>query len=185
MYWQHKVKNRLSSSWCRTVHPPFFHQISVKMAGVSICKILNHRPYKAPIFVNFHWKFIYSVRLINSDNYLLQTLYTYPDNFRAYKALIAAQYSGAKVKVAADFVFGETNKSDSYLKKFPTGKVCTALSFCLHWFSWKRLCRSSGTLSCWGYVVLMTFHQKFNNREEGLLSYQFPIHFKSVMCLIW
>lgn len=53
----------------------------------------------------------------------MQTLYTYPDNFRAYKALIAAQYSGAKVTVAADFVFGETNKSEAFLKKFPTGKV--------------------------------------------------------------
>lgn len=52
-----------------------------------------------------------------------QTLYTYPENFRAYKALIAAQYSGAQVKIASDFVFGETNKSDAFLKKFPTGKV--------------------------------------------------------------
>ncbi|XP_072929373.1 elongation factor 1-gamma [Epargyreus clarus] len=50
-------------------------------------------------------------------------LYTYPENFRAYKALIAAQYSGADVKVAPNFVFGETNKSDEFLKKFPAGKV--------------------------------------------------------------
>lgn len=55
--------------------------------------------------------------------YLFQTLYTYPDNFRAFKALIAAQYSGAKVNVAADFVFGETNKNATFLKKFPAGKV--------------------------------------------------------------
>jgi elongation factor 1-gamma len=54
------------------------------------------------------------------------TLYTYPENFRAYKAQIAAQYSGAKVKVvsqAPEFKFGETNKTDAFLKKFPTGKV--------------------------------------------------------------
>lgn len=51
------------------------------------------------------------------------TLYTYPENFRAYKALIAAQYSGAQVKVAENFVFGETNKSAEFLKKFPSGKV--------------------------------------------------------------
>lgn len=50
-------------------------------------------------------------------------LYTYPENFRAYKALIAAQYSGADVKVAPNFVFGETNKSAEFLKKFPAGKV--------------------------------------------------------------
>jgi elongation factor 1-gamma len=54
------------------------------------------------------------------------TLYTFPENFRAYKALIAAQYSGAKIKVASaapDFVFGETNKREDFLKKFPLGKV--------------------------------------------------------------
>ncbi|XP_026482246.1 elongation factor 1-gamma-like [Ctenocephalides felis] len=51
------------------------------------------------------------------------TLYTYPENFRAYKSLIAAKFSGANVKVAADFAFGETNKSESFLKKFPAGKV--------------------------------------------------------------
>ncbi|XP_041981300.1 elongation factor 1-gamma [Aricia agestis] len=50
-------------------------------------------------------------------------LYTYPENFRAYKALIAAQYSGTDLKVAPNFVFGETNKSDAFLKKFPAGKV--------------------------------------------------------------
>merc|ERR1712142_886984 len=50
------------------------------------------------------------------------TLYTYPENFRAFKALIAAQYSGAKVTVDNSFVFGETNKTDAFLKKFPLGK---------------------------------------------------------------
>jgi elongation factor 1-gamma len=51
------------------------------------------------------------------------TLYTYSENFRAYKALIAAQYSGAQIKIAENFVFGETNKSEGFLKKFPLGKV--------------------------------------------------------------
>lgn len=51
------------------------------------------------------------------------TLYTYPENFRAYKALIAAQFSGAQVKIADNFVFGVTNKSKDFLKKFPLGKV--------------------------------------------------------------
>ncbi|XP_046442843.1 elongation factor 1-gamma-like [Daphnia pulex] len=51
------------------------------------------------------------------------TLYTYPSNFRANKALIAAQYSGFKINVASNFVFGETNKSETFLKKFPLGKV--------------------------------------------------------------
>jgi len=51
------------------------------------------------------------------------TLYTYPDNFRAFKVLIAAQYSGAAVKVQENFVFGETNTAKDFLAKFPTGKV--------------------------------------------------------------
>jgi len=51
------------------------------------------------------------------------TLYTYPDNFRAQKALVAAKYSGAEVKVPSDFVFGETNKTPEFTKKFPLGKV--------------------------------------------------------------
>lgn len=54
---------------------------------------------------------------------IFQTLYTYPENFRAFKVLIAAQYSGANVKVAPNFVFGETNQKDDFLKKFPLGKV--------------------------------------------------------------
>lgn len=51
------------------------------------------------------------------------TLFTYPENFRAFKALIAAQYGGGNVKVAPGFVFGETNKTENFLKKFPLGKV--------------------------------------------------------------
>jgi len=51
------------------------------------------------------------------------TLYTYPDNFRAFKVLIAAEYSGAKVKTCPNFVFGETNTTKEFLAKFPTGKV--------------------------------------------------------------
>lgn len=51
------------------------------------------------------------------------TLYTYPENFRAYKALIAAQYASTNVKVDAGFKFGETNKTDGFLNKFPSGKV--------------------------------------------------------------
>ena len=51
------------------------------------------------------------------------TLYTYPGNYRAQKVQIAASYSGADVKVASDFEFGQTNSSDAFLKKFPMGKV--------------------------------------------------------------
>ncbi|XP_076464086.1 elongation factor 1-gamma-like [Babylonia areolata] len=51
------------------------------------------------------------------------TLYSYPKNFRAYKALIAARYSGADVKEDPAFKFGQTNQSPSFLEKFPLGKV--------------------------------------------------------------
>ncbi|CAG0901767.1 unnamed protein product [Cyprideis torosa] len=51
------------------------------------------------------------------------TIISYPDNYRAYKALIAAEYSGAKVQVGSNFVMGETNKTPAFLEKFPLGKV--------------------------------------------------------------
>lgn len=51
------------------------------------------------------------------------TLYTYPGNFRAEKVLAVAKISNADVKVDDKFVFGETNKSEAFLKKFPLGKV--------------------------------------------------------------
>uniref|UniRef100_A0A8I3NCW4 Elongation factor 1-gamma n=2 Tax=Canis lupus familiaris TaxID=9615 RepID=A0A8I3NCW4_CANLF len=55
-----------------------------------------------------------------------QTLYTYPENWRAFKALIAAQYSGAQVRVLSappHFHFGQTNRTPEFLRKFPAGKV--------------------------------------------------------------
>jgi len=51
------------------------------------------------------------------------TLYTYPGNFRAEKVLAVAKLANADVKVDDKFVFGETNKSAAFLKKFPLGKV--------------------------------------------------------------
>lgn len=54
------------------------------------------------------------------------TIYTYPDSFRTFKGLIAAQYSGAALKVVSsppNFVMGETNRTKGFLSKFPTGKV--------------------------------------------------------------
>ena len=49
-----------------------------------------------------------------------------PPIYSAYKALIAAEFSGAKIRVVSDppdFVLGETNKTVAYLAKFPMGKV--------------------------------------------------------------
>jgi elongation factor 1-gamma len=53
-------------------------------------------------------------------------LYTFPHNPRAFRILIAAQYSGATVEVidqAPAFKLGETNQSAEFLAKFPFGKV--------------------------------------------------------------
>uniref|UniRef100_A0A673MRK2 Elongation factor 1-gamma n=1 Tax=Sinocyclocheilus rhinocerous TaxID=307959 RepID=A0A673MRK2_9TELE len=55
-----------------------------------------------------------------------KTLYTYPENWRAFKAQIAAQYSGARLKIASAspaFTFGQTNRSPAFLSNFPLGKV--------------------------------------------------------------
>jgi len=49
-------------------------------------------------------------------------LYTFPNNFRAHKALVAAEYSGFKIE-QGEFVAGQTEKSESFLSKFPLGKV--------------------------------------------------------------
>jgi elongation factor 1-gamma len=51
------------------------------------------------------------------------TLYTYEGSLRSAKALIAAQYSGAQIKVDESFEFGKTNVSKDFLAKFPLGKV--------------------------------------------------------------
>ncbi|XP_023223125.1 elongation factor 1-gamma-A-like [Centruroides sculpturatus] len=53
-------------------------------------------------------------------------LYSYKNNFRANKILIAAAYSGFKLDVLDEppkFIFGETNKKKEFLDKFPVGKV--------------------------------------------------------------
>lgn len=54
---------------------------------------------------------------------VFQTLYTYPENFRAYKILAAANYSGFDLKQDKNFNYGTTNKSEDFQKKFPMGKV--------------------------------------------------------------
>ena len=50
-------------------------------------------------------------------------VYSYPENFRALKILIAAKYAGHDVQLDPEFEFGRTNLSPAYLAKFPLGKV--------------------------------------------------------------
>jgi len=51
------------------------------------------------------------------------TIYSYPNNPRVAKALIAAQYNDVKVDVKTDIEMGKFNKTPAYLAKFPFGKV--------------------------------------------------------------
>ena len=57
----------------------------------------------------------------------MDKLYALPvDHFRTVKILFAAALSGKPLQLLCkepDFVFGETNKSEAFLKKFPLGKV--------------------------------------------------------------
>ena len=50
-------------------------------------------------------------------------LFTYPNNVKALKILIASEYSGLKVDIPQDFVYGETNRTPEFLAKFPSGRV--------------------------------------------------------------
>lgn len=49
-------------------------------------------------------------------------IYTYPNNYRVQKALIAAQYNGVKVETPA-FTIQVDNKKPEFLAQFPQGKV--------------------------------------------------------------
>jgi elongation factor 1-gamma len=51
------------------------------------------------------------------------TIYSYANNPRVAKSLIAAQYNGVKVNVKTDIEMGKFNKTPEYLAKFPLGKV--------------------------------------------------------------
>ena len=50
-------------------------------------------------------------------------VYSYPENFRALKILIAAKYGGHDVRLDPEFEFGTSNLSQAFLAKFPLGKV--------------------------------------------------------------
>jgi len=58
-------------------------------------------------------------------------LYTFPQNPSAYKALIAAKYSGAQIEVISEppaFKLGETNKTEEFKAHFPFQKVPALLT---------------------------------------------------------
>lgn len=63
-------------------------------------------------------------------------------NKNAFKALIAAEYSGVKVELVKNFEMGVSNKSPEFLKMNPIGKVCVICKkmyfFCLQVMKWGR-----------------------------------------------
>ncbi|RKP24893.1 hypothetical protein SYNPS1DRAFT_33112 [Syncephalis pseudoplumigaleata] len=50
------------------------------------------------------------------------TIYSYPQNPRVAKALIAAQYTGVEI-AQPEFAMGKENKTPEFTAKFPTGQV--------------------------------------------------------------
>ena len=56
-------------------------------------------------------------------------------NKNAFKALIAAEYTGVEVKWADNFEMGVSNKTPEFLKMNPIGKVCFLIwsSFLRRW----------------------------------------------------
>lgn len=55
---------------------------------------------------------------------MFQILHSGNRNKNAYKALIAAEYTGVEVKLVPDFEMGVSNKTPEFLKMNPIGKVC-------------------------------------------------------------
>ncbi|KAI3397114.1 hypothetical protein diail_11175 [Diaporthe ilicicola] len=50
------------------------------------------------------------------------TIYSYPNNFRVKRALVAAALNGLEIDVP-EFQMGQANKAPEFLAKFPLGKV--------------------------------------------------------------
>lgn len=50
------------------------------------------------------------------------TIYSYPNNWRVSRAQVVAAINGLEIDVP-EFQMGQTNKSESFLSKFPLGKV--------------------------------------------------------------
>ena len=76
-------------------------------------------------------------------------LYTYPNNKNAWKALIAAEYVGAKIEVPA-FEMGKTNKTPEFLKLNPNGKVREKLLYS----------SSPCSFMTWGRSEVVSFDQR-------------------------
>jgi len=52
-----------------------------------------------------------------------QKIYSYPQNPRVFRALIAGQYNGIEIETTPDFQMGKDNKTKEFLALNPNGKV--------------------------------------------------------------
>ncbi|KAL4677858.1 hypothetical protein H8959_020532 [Pygathrix nigripes] len=107
------------------------------------------------------------------------TLYTYPENWRAFKALIAAQYSGAQVRVLSappHFHFGQTNRTPEFLRKFPAGKVpafegddgfCVFESNAIAYYVSNEELRGMPPASTWVFPTLGIMHHNKQATENA------------------
>lgn len=62
--------------------------------------------------------------LVSCIQFPSQVLHAGSTNKNAFKALIAAEYTGVKVDLVKDFEMGVSNKTPEFLKMNPIGKVC-------------------------------------------------------------
>lgn len=116
--------------------------IQVMIAIIVLCSSTKSHFRSANVF------FLVDVANTSSILSLSQTLYTYPDSFRAAKALIAAQYSRSTVKVVSEppeFELGKTNKTPEFLAQFPLGKVseCEVRNLWIQPWAFRRYPHSS------------------------------------------
>ena len=97
--------------------------------------ILNGGCSEYPALLSFFFErqvllFVFvSLSFCSSQTKMSWKIYTYPNNPRVWKALIAGKYAGVEIETPA-FEMGKDNKTPEFLGKFPVGKV--RFLFCKH-----------------------------------------------------
>lgn len=106
----------LSTCWYETKMPPVQASYPARAASDGSAKTHNKGHNSALLYLPL------------TSFTMVLSLYTYPHNKNAYKALIAAQYVGAEIEIPS-FQMGVDNKKPDFLKLNPFGKVTKFLHF--------------------------------------------------------
>lgn len=69
------------------------------------------------------WLFYFETWLYYVWDLITQVFHAGNGNKNAFKALIAAEYTGVQIELAKNFVMGVSNKTPEFLKMNPIGKV--------------------------------------------------------------